>query len=1119
MTHFRGRGADRFRAAGRVVLAALAAAVASAEPFGRGVVVESVVTGFAAQEGGLRPGDVVVGWERAASPPANPEPAAGDVGSPFDLAQVEREQAPRGELTLVGEREGEPMRVRIPPGEWRVSVRPAFAAADLDAYLQGKALAAGGRGADALAAWSTLSAALGARGDHEQAAWLRLEAANLAVRERRWDAADEAFAEAVKAAEASADGIVALVVHRARGRYFQDRSRWEPAIAEYGEALKADEALAPASLGVAWVHHQLGRLAEGRGELAVAEDHNRRALALREAIAPGSADVAASLLNLGNVAKSRGDLDAAEDLYGRGLALYQSLGVTGGIGFGLNNLGIVAALRGDLRTAEDYFGRGLLIEDRLRPGTMEQAKALHNVGIVSRRRGDLTAAEQHMTRALAIMESLGPSVDAANLMASLGVVYKDRGDLAGAEEYYERARALFERVAPDSAQASNIFHNLGNVKLGQGDPVAAEAHYRRATEIAERLGPGNLDLAANLNALANTARLRGELALARTHVERALAIVEKVAPRGQNAESVLTVSGDIALDAGDLEAAERFYERALELRREMAPGQAFEAEGCQRLAALHRRKKDAERAASFYACMLDALDSQRRMLGGTDEARAGFGQRFAAYYRDAIDVLLELGRPAEAFHVLERYRARGFLSMLAERDLVFSRDVPADLDRERRALNVEYERTLQRLGAAKAADAPKLREALAGVGRRQGLVREKIRAASPRLAGLEYPEPLDLAGAAGALDAGTVLLSYSIGTSGGHVFAVGPGPGDFVAMPLDVRLATLREDVARLRDLMRQGGVLHRGAIQALVQRLGRALLQPVAEPIRRAERLLVIPDGPLHLVPFAALADPTSGNGFRYLAEAKPVHVAASATVFAELKKRGPGRREARLVAFGDPDYSAAAPAGTAGASAPAMRVARERGLELLPLPASRAEVLGLEAVFPKASRLFVGRDATEENAKATGTEPSLIHFATHGLADETSPLESTIALTLPGPGAAGENGLLQAWEIFEQLRIEADLVTLSACGTARGKEMSGEGILGLTRAFQYAGARSVLASLWEVSDASTAALMKTFYRHLAEGVPKAEALRRAQLALLRKPATSAPYYWAAFTLAGVGH
>jgi CHAT domain-containing protein/tetratricopeptide (TPR) repeat protein len=1099
-----------------MLAAAVASAGAAAEPSEGGVVVESVVTGFAAQEAGLRPGDVVVGWERAASPPANPQPAGGDVRSPFDLAQVEREQAPRGELTLLGEREGGPLRVRIPPGEWRLSVRPAFAAADLDAYVQAKALIVVGRPGDALAAWSTLAAALAASGGHEQAAWLRLESANLAVRERRWEAADEAFAEAARAAEAAADSIVALVVHRARARYFHDRSRWEAAIAAYGQALKADEALAPASLGVAWVHHQLGRLAEGRGELAEAEDRNRRALALREAIAPGSADVAASLLNLGNVAKSRGDLDAAEDLYGRGLALYQSLSVTGGIGFGLNNLGIVAALRGDLQTAESYFGRGLVIEDRLRPGTLEQAKALHNVGIVSRRRGDLTAAEQHMTRALAIMESLGPGVDAANVMASLGVVYKDRGDLAGAEAYYERARALFERVAPDSAQVVSVFHNLGNVKLGQGDPVAAEAHYRRATEISERLIPGSLEMAANLNALANTARLRGELALARTHVERALAIVEKIALRGQNAESALTVSGDIALDAGDLEAAERFYERALELRREMAPGQAFEAEGCQRLAALHRRKGDSERAASFYACMLDALDSQRRMLGGTDEARAGFGQRFAAYYHDAIDVLVELGRPKEAFHVLERYRARGFLSMLAERDLVFARDVPADLDRERRALNVEYERTLQRLGAAKAADAPKLRETLAGVRRRQGVVREKIRAASQRLAGLEYPEPLDLAGAAGALAPGTVLLSYSIGTSGAHVFAVGPGPGDFLAVPLDVRLTTLREDVARLRDLLRRRGVLQRGATQALAQRLGRALLHPVAEPIRRAERLLVVPDGPLHVVPFAALADPTFAGGFRYLAEAKPVHVGASATVFAELEKRGPGRRDALLVAFGDPDYSAAAPA---GASATAMQVARERGLELLPLPASRAEVLGLEAVYPKASRLFVGRDATEENAKATGTEASLIHFATHGLADETSPLESTIALTLPAPGAAAENGLLQAWEIFEQLRIDADLVTLSACGTARGKEMSGEGILGLTRAFHYAGARSVLASLWEVSDASTAALMKTFYRHLADGVPKAEALRRAQLALLRKPATAAPYYWAAFTLAGLGH
>jgi CHAT domain-containing protein/tetratricopeptide (TPR) repeat protein len=1065
------------RLGGTAMATALMAAWPGGGVLAAGVAVESVQAGFAAHEAGLRAGDVLTAWERAAAPPANPEPLEGTLGSPFDLAQVEREQAPRGAVTLRGERGGAPLAVRVPAGEWRIVARPAAPA----------------------------------EGDPVQAAWRAFAAAEAAVRERRWDAAGAAFEEAVRAAGASGDGVAVVVAQRARARFLHDRSQWEPAIAAYDAALAADRALAPEGLGVAWVHHQLARLWESRGDLAAAEEHNRRALELRERLAPGSADVAASLLNVGNVAKTRGDLATAEGFYRRSLALYEALSVTAGVGFGLNNLGIVAAQRGDLRTAEDYFRRGLVIEDRLRPGTVEQARALHNVGIVSRRRGDLAAAERHMTRALAIFEELGAEPDAANLMTSLGVVYKERDDLEGAEGYYRRALALYEKLAPGSADAAATHNNLANVRMWQGDVAGAEEHYRRAVELQEKLGPDNLAVAASVNGLAEAARQRGDLPLARTHAARSLAIVERLAPQGQNAEAALRVSGDIAMDAGDLAAAEGFYRRALKLRRQM--GEGLEAEACHGLAVLHRRRKDLDQALGFHRCALDALDTRRRTVGGTDESRSAFGRRFAGYYRDAIEVLMELGRPAEAFHVLERHRARAFLSMLAERELVFARDVPEDLDRERRALNVEFERTLQRAAAAKPADLPKQREALADVRRRQGLVREKIRSASPRLAGLEYPEPLDLPSARAALDPGTVLLSYSLGPERGHLFAVGPGPEDFLAVPLAVRLDDLRGDAARFRELMSRPQVLQRAQLQALARRLGDTLLRPAAGAVGRAERLLVVPDGPLHLVPFAALADPTSPRGFRYLAESKPVHVAASATVFAELKRRGPARRTARLVAFGDADYSAA---GRAAAPAGAMRVARERGLDLRPLPASRAEVLGLKALYPGSSRVFMGAEASEENAKAIGPEPSLVHFATHGLADERSPLESTLALTLPGPQAAGENGLLQAWEIFEQLRIDADLVTLSACGTARGKEMSGEGILGLTRAFQHAGARTVLASLWEVADASTADLMQRFYRHLSAGVPPAEALRRAQVALLRRPATSAPYYWAAFTLAG---
>jgi CHAT domain-containing protein len=215
--------------------------------------------------------------------------------------------------------------------------------------------------------------------------------------------------------------------------------------------------------------------------------------------------------------------------------------------------------------------------------------------------------------------------------------------------------------------------------------------------------------------------------------------------------------------------------------------------------------------------------------------------------------------------------------------------------------------------------------------------------------------------------------------------------------------------------------------------------------------------------------------------------------------------------IGFGDPAYPpATSPAG------PALTRARTAGLSLHALPATRAEVEALRALASDA-RLWTGAGATEANAKAIPRDTRFVHFACHGYLDERLPLESGLALAMPaGGGNAGDNGFLQAWEVFEGLRIDADQVTLSACQTGLGRDMAGEGLLGLTWAFLYAGARSVMASLWEVADASTADLMTRFYRHLAAGIPRAEALRRAQVELLRRRTTASPYYWAAFTLIG---
>ncbi len=209
--------------------------------------------------------------------------------------------------------------------------------------------------------------------------------------------------------------------------------------------------------------------------------------------------------------------------------------------------------------------------------------------------------------------------------------------------------------------------------------------------------------------------------------------------------------------------------------------------------------------------------------------------------------------------------------------------------------------------------------------------------------------------------------------------------------------------------------------------------------------------------------------------------------------------------------------PAGEPGAAQPEVRAAVARGLSLTPLPSARAEILEIAGLYPGA-RTFLGAEATEERAKSMGKDARYLHFACHGLLDERFPLNSALALSIPERPAEGqENGLLQAWEVIESVRLDADLVTLSACDTALGKEMGGEGLVGLTRAFQFAGARTVLASLWSISDDSTAGFMKRFYGYLRSGKPKDEALRAAQIDQIRdRSGSSHPFHWAAFELFG---
>lgn len=298
------------------------------------------------------------------------------------------------------------------------------------------------------------------------------------------------------------------------------------------------------------------------------------------------------------------------------------------------------------------------------------------------------------------------------------------------------------------------------------------------------------------------------------------------------------------------------------------------------------------------------------------------------------------------------------------------------------------------------------------------------------------------------------------------------------------------------------------------VKAKGRALYEKLFRPLEAhlsgARRLLIVPDGALNYLPFETLIseereDETARSG--YLLERFAVSYAPSASALAALRRINRTAEEvAGFVAFGDPAY-ANAPAAVWDAS-------RQSPIQL---PWTRTEVNGIASLFaPAERRVYLGAKAAEKNATTeTLGRARYVHFAAHGLIDERYPARSGIALSAADDATA--DGVLQMREIM-RLRLRADLVTLSACRTGLGQLLDGEGLVGLTRAFLYAGADSVMVSLWGVNDSGTAALMKSFYEHLRQGQPKDEALRRAKLALLNgtRRAWRHPYFWASFVLVG---
>ena len=1126
-----------------------------AGPRETGVVAYEITEDSALEKAGLESDDILLTWERLPNP-ANPEAAQGELHSPFDWEWVKFEQAPRGTVRLSGEHQGEPRVWTVEPGLWEAKVRPTIPATRLAEYLRGQELVAEGDLESGAALWEKLA-------EQEEVGplrcWLYLHLGDAWFEEQVWEKAHAAYRSALEVAR---EPVAQVAVWGAIGRIYERQNDFDQAEASFRSALGIYREIGGESLVFALSLNNLGRVASLRGQLDVAAQHFQRTLEIRQKLAPDSLKVAASLNNLGIVAWNRGQLDKAAERYQRALEIRQKLAPDGlDVAGSLNNLGLVAWHRGELDVAAQHYQRALEIKQKLAPDSLNVAKSLNNLGGIAWNRGQLDVATEYHQQALEIRQKLAPdSLDVGASLNNLGLVAKDRGQLDLAAQHYQRALEIKQKLAPDSLNVAKSLNNLGIVAKDRGHLDLAAQHYQRALEIRQKLAPDSLDVATSLNNLGNVARDRGQLDEAAEHHQRALEIEQELAPDSLNVLRSLHSLGNVAWKRGQLDEAAEHLQRALEIQQELAPDSLGVALILNELGIIAKGRGQLDLAEDYFDRSLDALKAQIGKLGGSQWVKGGFRAQHRRLYRDYMELLLQRSRPEEAFAILERSRARSFLAMLEERELIFS-DIPEELDQRRRSFAVRHDRTLRQMASLSATvDQEKvetLQGELTGLYQERDELRAKIRQQSPNLANLQEPQPLELEDVQEILDSATVMLSYSVAEEQTDLFVVTSDPALSVHT-LAVGEAELQDEVGHFRKMIDAAqsddflGNRRRKEAERVGKRLYEWLVEPAQDVVETGDRVVLIPDGPLHLLPFAALIrdnGASAGRDWQYFTEWKPLHSVLSATVYAELKQ---SRRTApqtgdsgpMLAAFGDPHYSLnpentvpfggsrGRDAGNSGRGITDVRVrsARERcGFDIYRLPASRREVLGISGLHRNV-RTYLGEGASEESVKSLDSEARIVHIAAHGCLDDRLPLNSGLFLTLPEGFPKGrDNGLLQAWEIFESVRLDADLVVLSACQSGLGKEQGGEGLIGLSRAFQYAGARTVAATLWQVEDQVTAELMVRFYRHLRAGKTKDVALRAAQVELIRGPIevrdedgqvrqidASSPYYWAAFQLLG---
>jgi CHAT domain-containing protein/tetratricopeptide (TPR) repeat protein len=1126
-----------------------------------GVVVEKIAKRFAGEQAGLHEDDVILKWSYGE--------AQGPINSPFDLAQIEMEQGPRGIVTLTGRRGSHSLAWKVGPGEWSISSRPNFSASLLQKYHQRLAQVVSEKQEQP----EGLPQEMISLADQQQfpwlVSWIFYHEAGQFAKVGKWPQADHSFEQAISFAKNEPSAIKAQIL-RGWSWAVSLQADWARVDDLCRRAIEESQNSSPEGLASTNYLIWYGRVLTYHGNFVEADKVYKQALAIQQKLAPDSTAVADTFCRLSVLAIDVGTVDQAEEFVRKALEIQQRLiPDTPAVALSLSQLAQSLNDRGDLAGAEESYRKAVEIARQTMPGSTDLASYLSGLGVAFTNRGKLAEADAIYRDAIAMYYKAEPNGEGiATTRSLLAQVEWARDDFAGAKADFLVAAALLKKSAPQSRYYTYCLLGLGILNTEAGDLEKAEAYLREMLAIQQKIGPEHLLTADAYSHLGDVLRERGNFAEAEVHYLRALDIQQKQAASGHRTARTLDALSYLAQRRGDMYAALDYGQKSLAILQKISPDSSLTAFALANKANIMRQQQQPEAAAKLYEESLAALDKQMDLLGGSDDLRSRFRAGHLTPYFQYVDLLVKQNKMDKALDVVERYRARSLMETMASAHVDIRKNAdPTLLARERslkESLNASSEKRIRLLhGLHTAAQISALDKEISELADKYQEVQSRLRDASPGYSSVAQMQPLTVRQIQETLlDPGTLMLEYALGEERSYVFALAQDSLAVFELPK-------RETVEKLARNVYQSLVPGSNQVKpGLDPRLNEArfidsatelstmVLGPVSE-LLESKRVVVIADGALQYIPFTALPDPARSPGgdssqHSPLVVNHEVINLPSASVLAMLRREAKDRAAAprAIAVLADPVFDrldsrvagkfhpVSAASGTqsewkrgAGAEDPISEsakllarsaadtgVERDGGGTLPRLLFSRKEAESILAVAPKGtSREFLDFSAT----RAVATSPELsryriVHFATHGLLDSEHPKLSGLVFSMVDQHGNPQNGFLQLDDIYN-LNLPADLVVLSACETALGKNISGEGLIGLTRGFMYAGATRVVASLWKVSDAATASLMAEFYRAMEkDGMAPAAALRSAQIKMWRQKRWNSPYYWAAFQLQG---